>query len=261
MNNLSNGLWIEWRKALRSRMPLYTTLGFLIAPLACAFLMFIYKDPDFARKAGIISAKANLMGGAADWPSYLNLLAQMMAGGGLLLFSLILSWLFGREYSDGTLKDLLAVPVPRSTILLAKFIVGALWAIFMAGVVYLVGMALGAVVGLPQGSSEVLWRGSLTLWVTAGLSVVAVTPFGLLANVGRGYLLPIGMTMLALLLANLLTLIGWGNLFPWSIAGLYAALAGKGQALEPVGYWIVLFTGLAGVAGTHLWWNHADQHR
>jgi len=50
-----------------------------------------------------------------------------MAAGGFFLFVLIISWVFGREFSDGTVKDLLAVPVPRSSILLAKFVLAALW--------------------------------------------------------------------------------------------------------------------------------------
>src|SRR5215467_9388318 len=131
MNDLSNALWIELRKATRSRMPLFTALGSLILPLVGAFFMFVYKDPEFARSIGLVSAKANLAGGTASWPSYLGLLAQGIAVGGIGLFGLMEIWVFGREFADGTLKDLLAVPVARMTILLAKFIVIALWSIVL----------------------------------------------------------------------------------------------------------------------------------
>jgi ABC-2 type transport system permease protein len=70
-------------------MPLFTFLGFLMLPLACALFMFIYKDPDFARNVGLISAKADLAGGSADWPFFLSMFAQGTAIGGLLLFSLV----------------------------------------------------------------------------------------------------------------------------------------------------------------------------
>jgi ABC-type transport system involved in multi-copper enzyme maturation permease subunit len=38
-------------------------------------------------------------------------------------FAFVTSWVFGREYSDRTVKDLLALPAPRSSIVLSKFIV------------------------------------------------------------------------------------------------------------------------------------------
>ena len=64
-----------------------------------------------------------MMAGVADWPTYLDLLAQSIAVGGLILFSLIGSWVFGREFVDRTVKDLLALPTARSAIVAAKFLV------------------------------------------------------------------------------------------------------------------------------------------
>src|SRR5215472_6268593 len=133
MRDLANAVWIELRKATRSQMPLFTALGVLVLAFGLAFLMFIYKYPTFARSIGLISTKANLSGGAATWPYYLGILGQALAIGGLLLFSLVESWVFGREWADGTLKDLLAVPLASATILLAKFLVVVLWSLLLAG--------------------------------------------------------------------------------------------------------------------------------
>src|SRR5215469_2737342 len=165
MRDLTNVVWIELRKAARSRMPLFTALGFLVLACGLAFLMFIYKDPTFARGIGLISAKANLAGGAATWPYYLGLLGQAIAIVGILVFSLVESWVFGREFADGTLKDLLAVPVARATILLAKFIVVGLWSLLLTVMLSLVCFLLGAAIGLPQGTAEVFWLGTVTLAV------------------------------------------------------------------------------------------------
>ena len=147
MRDLTNTLWIELRKATRSRMPLFTALGFLVLACGLAFLLFFYKNPTFARCIGLISAKANLAGGAATWPYYLGILGQVLAGGGLLLFSLVESWVFGREWADGTLKDLLAVPVARATLLLAKFLVVVLWSLLLTVMLFLVSLLLGAAIG------------------------------------------------------------------------------------------------------------------
>jgi ABC-2 type transport system permease protein len=262
MHDLTNAVWIELRKATRSRMPLFTALGFLIVPLAGAFLMFVYKYPTFARQIGLISAKANLAGGTADWPSYLGILALGIAVGGILLFSLIESWVFGREFADGTLKDLLAVPVSRATILLAKFIVVALWSLLLTAMISIVCLLLGAAIGLPQGTTGVFLHGTATLAITACLVIIDVMPVAFFASVGRGYLLLMGIALLVLVLTELIAVAGWGSYFPWSVPALYAGFTGsKGANLEPVSYWIVVLTGLAGMIGTYLWWKFADQNR
>jgi ABC-2 type transport system permease protein len=253
---------VELLKAFRSRMPLWTALGFLLLPLADTFFMIILKDPEFARRAGLISAKAQLMAGTADWPAFLSVLAQAIAAGGIFLSSLIGGWVFGREFADGTAKDLLAVPVARGTILLAKFSVVMVWSVALTVMITLAALVLGALVGLPQGSAAVIVQGCALLAVTTALVVAVMTPVALFASVGRGYLLPVGVTILLVLLANVLAVAGWGEYFPWSVPALYAG-AGEGPrpVLGPVSYAIVLLTGAAGIVGTLLWWQFADQSR
>ena len=259
MNNLSDMLWTELRKALRSKMPLYTAVGSLLLPLAMAFMLFVSRNPEISRKLGLISAKATLMSDlAATWPAYLALFAQILAIGGMVLVVLAISWVFGREFTDGTLKDLLALPVPRFGILLAKFIVVALWSAALAALLFGLGLALGALFHLPGGSTTVLLQGCARAVITAGLVIAAMLPFAFFASLGRGYLLPIGVCFMVLILANLVQAAGWGEYFPWAILAIYAQ--GK-QALPPASFVIVLLTGLVGVAGTYFWWKYADQNR
>ena len=259
MKTLSDMIWIELRKAMRSQMPLFTALGSLLIPLGMAFLLFVSRNPEISRKLGLISTKATLMADtAANWPTYLGLFAQILAMGGMILFVLSISWVFGREFTDGTLKDLLAVPVQRSSILLAKFIVVAIWSAALAVLLFGLGLVMGALFQLPGGSTSILLQGCARAAVTAGLVIAAMLPFAFFASVGRGYLLPIGVTFLTLILANLVMAAGWGEYFPWSILGIYAQ--GK-DALPPVSFLIVGLTGLAGMAGTYLWWKYADQNR
>ena len=44
MNNLTDMIWIETRKAIRSRMPLWTALGSLFFPFGIGFLIFVAKN-------------------------------------------------------------------------------------------------------------------------------------------------------------------------------------------------------------------------
>ena len=259
MNNLSDMIWIELRKAIRSRMPLWTALGSLFMPLGIAFLIFVSKNPEISQKLGLISAKANLIAySATDWQSYLGLFGLLIAAGGFILFVLIISWVFGREFSDGTVKDMLAVPVQRSSILLAKFIIVAAWSAALTIVILIAGLIMGAIINLPGGSLSIIFQGSALMVITACLTIVVVMPFALFASAGRGYLLPIGAAFLTLMMTNVVALAGWGEYFPWAVPGLYAQAK---SALVPASYWIAILTGLAGMGATYLWWMTADQSR
>ncbi|MEW5868217.1 MAG: ABC transporter permease [Chloroflexota bacterium] len=263
MNNpasiLVDMIWIEWRKAMRSRMPLGTALGSLFMPLGIAFLIFVSRNPEISKQLGLISAKADLVKYAAtDWPTYLALFAMLIAAGGFFLFVLVVSWTFGREFVDGTLKDMLAVPVPRTSILLAKFIVAAGWSVALAAGILIAGLITGVAIGLPGGSPGVLLQGAGLLAGCAGLTIAVVLPFAFFASAGRGYLLPVGMAILALMSANLVVLLGWGELYPWAVPGLFSQ--GPGSLL-PASYGMVLITCLAGMLATYFWWKHADQNR
>ncbi len=255
MKNLSQALWVEILKARRSKMPLFTALGFSFLPLGGGFFMIILKDPAFARRVGLISAKAQLTMGTADWPSYLGFLALGTAAAGIILFSLIGSWVFGREFADRTVKDLLALPTPRSAIVSAKFLLTAGWSGVLMVMVYLLALLVGAAVGLPPVPTQVILQGGVTLAVTALLTLAVATPIIFFASAGHGYLPPVGVALLVLALAQVVMIIGWGEYFPWSIAGVYA----QGGELGIASYGIVVFTCLVGLAATYAWWEVADQ--
>lgn len=258
MSYLTDTTWIELRKALRSRMPFFTALGFLTIPLVDALMIFIYRNPELSLKLGLISAKANIIANSAtDWPAYLKLIDMSVAIAGFFLFCLITSWVFGREFSDGTIKDLLAVPVPRGSILLAKFIVVAIWSATLTIIIYPVGLMMGMLLDLPQGSSSVILQGSAHLAVTVCLVILVVLPFAFFASTGRGYLLPLGVAIFTVIMANLVVVAGWGEYFPWSVPGLFS----QGENLPPVSYIVAVVTCLAGMLGTYLWWMYADQSR
>lgn len=259
MSSVLDMLWVELRKVLRSRMPLWTVFGALFMPLGIAFLIFVSRNPEVSQRLGLVSAKANLVAYAAtDWAMYLVFFGQLVAAGGFLLFTIIVSWVFGREFSDGTVKDLLAVPVGRWSILLAKFLVVVLWSVVLTIIIFVFGLVLGALMQLPGGAFGVFVRGGVRVAITAGLVLGVVFPFAFFASVGRGYLLPIGVALFMLMLTNLAVVVGWGDFFPWGVPSLYA----QGRSvLLPISYWIVVLTGLVGVVATYGWWMSADQCR
>lgn len=260
MSNLIQTVYVEALKTRRSRMPLLTGLGFSMIPLVGGFFMIILKDPELARRMGLISAKAQIFAGAADWQTYLNFLAQATAIGGIILFSLISTWVFGREFSDRTQKDLLALPTPRASFVLAKFFVVLIWSAILTGLIYIIGLIVGNAVGLPAPPAGVMQQGTIDLMITTCMTIALVTPIAFVACAGRGYLAPMGAAILFLALAQIIAIAGWGEYFPWSIPGLYAGFVGEQAAeLGLVSYLIVILTSFIGIVGTLLWWQLADQ--
>lgn len=255
MNNLGQAIWVELLKARRSKMPLLTALGFAMIPLGGGFFMIVLKDPEMARRVGLISTKAQLTMGAADWPTYLRFVTLGLGVGGIILFGLIAAWVFGREYSDRTLKDSLALPTSRTVIVLSKCIVIALWSAAVTGIGCLVALIVGTVLGLPQVSPQVFWQSGMIVTVTACLTIALATPIAFAASAWHGYLPPIGVMILVMGLAQLINAAGWGDYFPWSVPALYV----QGENLGIGSYLIVILTSIIGLAGTLLWWEWADQ--
>ncbi len=262
MKSLFQAIWTEMLKARRSKVPLVTAIGFSFAPFAGGFFMIVLKDPELARQVGLISTKAQITAGSADWPSYIGFLCQAVAVGGILLFSIVISWIFGREYSDHTIKDLLALPVSRSGIVFAKYIVFAIWCLALTILIFLIGLVIGAAIGLPQGSFAVIIQGGGTVFITALLTILVIIPIGFFASAGHGYLAPVGAAILLLVMAQVVATAGWGDFFPWSIPALFAGMGeAAGSSASLTGFLIVLITGIVGMAATFIWWEWADQTR
>lgn len=262
MKTFFAALWAEALKARRSQVPLLTAIGFALAPLVGGLFMIILKDPAAARRMGLLGAKAQLTVGVADWPAFFGILAQAVAVGGALLFAIITIWVFGREFSDRTIKELLALPTARETIVAAKFLLIGVWGLALTLLVFALGLVVGMLVDIP-GWSWTLLQSAFGDVVGAGMLTLALMPFvALLASVGRGYLPPFGWTILTLFLANIIVYTGWGDWFPWAVPALYSGAAGP--RLEQVGlhsYGLVAATLVLGLVSTLLWWRWADQTR
>lgn len=257
MYNLAQAVWVEFLKARRSKMPLLTALGFSMVPLSGGFFMIVLKDPEMARRVGLISAKAQLTIGSADWQNYFRFLTLAVGAGGVILFGIITAWVFGREYSDRTLKDLLALPTPRSAIVLSKLLTIAAWSSALTVWIYLLTILIGGLLDLPTAPPGLFGDIAVVLTVALGLSLILLTPFALAASIWRGYLPPIGVMILVMVLAQLTNAAGWGEYFPWAIPALYV----QGEQLNAVSYLIVFLTGIIGLSGTLLWWELADHTR
>jgi len=222
--------------------------------------MIIMKDPERAREMGLLSAKAQLTMGVADWLTYFGLLAQAIAVGGGILFSFVTSWIFGREFSDHTAKDLMALPTSREKIVTAKLIVVAVWVFATTLWIYLIGLIVGNLVDVPGWTNALARQAFSDVLVTAGLTLLLMSPVAFIASMGRGYLPPLGWAVLMIFFSQIIAATGWGDWFPWSVPALYSGVVGpRAEQLGTHSYVLVVLAGVIGLFATFWYWRNADQ--
>lgn len=262
MNTFTAALWTETLKARRSLVPLLTAIGFSLAAVVDGLFMIILKDPEAAKQMGLISTKAQLMAGVADWPTFFNILGQAVAVGGAIVFAVITAWVFGREFSDRTVKEWLALPASRSTIMSAKFVVVAAWTMGLSLWVFGLGLFIGRLVDIPGWSQELLRASTVDVLGAAVLTILLLPFVALAASLGRGYLPAFGWAILTVALAQIAAVMGWGDWFPWAVPALFSGAAGpRAGLLGPHSYLVVLGACALSLAATYLWWLKADQTR
>lgn len=262
MAHLSSALWAELLKARRSKVPLLAALGFTLAPLFDGLFMFIMKDPERARQMGLLSVKAQMAMSTAEWSTFFSVLAQATAVGGVIVFSIVTAWIFGREFTEHTAKDLMALPVSRETIVLAKLIVITLWVFAVSLWIYLIGLTIGFLVDIPGWTTQLAWQSFMDIFATTGMTLLLMTPVAFIASIGRGYLPPLGWAVLTIFLAQIIAATGWGDWFPWSVPALFSGAAGPREGLIGVhSYILVMLAGIVGLAVTFYWWRTADHTR
>lgn len=262
-NELAPALWVEFRKACRSRTLWISALAFVFITFIAGLFMYILADPERARSLGLLGAKAQIFGGSADWTSFFNLMLILVSVGGLVVFGLIFIWVFGREFGDKTVYDMLSLPTSRVTIVVAKVITAAYWSLALVLLIFVLILGIGAALQLPGWSATTVLDGLKLLLVTGCLTILLSIPFGLAASIARGYLPAVGCIFLVLALAQVIDHLGYGPYFPWDVPALYsgAAEALTGGTPAPLGVISFLLVGLVGVLGwvvTGVWWRYAD---
>jgi ABC-2 type transport system permease protein len=260
MNAFLSAFWAEALKARRSRVLLLTVAGFSIFPFVDGLFMYILKDPGRARAMGLIGAKAQLTAGVADWPTFFQVLLLGTAVGGAILFAFITAWVFGREFSDHTLKEVLALPTPREVIVTAKFALIALWVLGLTLVIFVMALGVGRLVDIPGWSAALESSSFGSLMIIVLLTFMLMPVVALFASAGRGYLPALGWAFLTMALGQIAHVLGWADWFPWAVPGLLGSPTGApSDPIELHSYAVVLLTFIGGLAGTLAWWRDADQ--
>jgi ABC-2 type transport system permease protein len=210
-----------------------------VVVLAVAMLLAVRGgDPDIASKLGDAATD--------DWAGFLAAGMQITGAGGLLASAVVLGWMFGREFADGAVHGLFALPVGRATIAGAKFAAFGLWSLVVAVALPLAMLVAGVAAGLgipgPDAAAALVRLGALSF---AGAFLG--TPVALAATLGRSVLAGVGVAVGLLVVAQVSVVAGAGGWMPlaapalWAVSGGAAVTPGQLALVLPfAGVWIAV---------------------
>lgn len=249
LDGLRAAVVVEARKAVASRVMLSTTVILVSGVGALAVGML------FAAASGDeqVLAKLGPLADAGGWAGLVGTVLQITAAGGLVAFGVALSWLFGREFADGTVAALFALPVSRPAIAVAKLVVYVAWsvgvALVLTGVVGVIGLGMG------YGATDAAGIGDLLrLPVLMVLTALIAVPAAWAATLGRGLLPGIGATIAIVVVAQVLAIAEAGTWVPFVAPALWAIApdAVPAAALLTVPSVPLVFGGLIALAWSRL---------
>ncbi len=260
MRALFSACKAEFLKARRSKLFPVTTGALCLAPLFGALFVIVLRNPDLSAGNEALRTKAAATGFTADWPSFLNLIAQAVGVGGLVVFGFVTAWVFGREYADRTIKDLLTLPVGRTLTVTAKLIICLLWCLWITAITTAVALVIGMFLRLPEWNAEILLSSLVHISTTASLTIALCPIVAYTATAGKGYLVPLGFVFLTIVTGQIIGALGYGAYYPWAIPALHSGLGSEsGGTVGPISYLIVFLSGCIGTRAVIYRWNYADQ--
>ena len=153
----------EALKMLRSPVGTITAVTLVLG--LCGLLIVI----TYGASSGQPQLMAKLGPAAPDWAGLLAGAAQVVSVASLLACGVVVAWLFGREFADGTIVGLFALPVGRAPIAVAKLLVFLAWAVLVGLLLSVCVAVLGLVFAYGMPDSAV-GESLLRLWLLTVLS-------------------------------------------------------------------------------------------
>jgi ABC-2 type transport system permease protein len=262
MKGFFSAFYVELIKVLKSKMLWATFIFFSFIALMLGFLMLMAKHPELGSKSEVLSMKASMISNPS-WPTYFWLLMQMVLTVGSIGPAIVTIWVFGREYSDRTVKDLLALPVSRLNIVFSKFVIVFIWSFLLLSLLYFLGILTGLLINLNGWNQDLFFQKTKAYLLSALFTILLFPVITFITCISRGYLLAVGFSIL-LLIATQFVFLGMPAItpyFPWTIPGLFSGVAGPAAPSPKMISFVILgFTSFLGIAGTAAWWRYADQH-
>ena len=232
---------MEFLKLKRSRIFLLSLLGAVLPPL----LMFI--------------AVTSFDEGQTFEALFTNVNMYMSAMFAVLIFAIIISYLFGREYNEHTLKTMLTIPVSREKFLASKYTMFLVWIVILTVVTSISTLAFGFAAGLDGFSLKIFADGFVQLLYANVLLFLSFSPF-VFVSLFITNMVPAMVGGAGLALVNLMVYgQNWAPFVPWVCPYLIAS----GEIAEystsiTVSYGVILATFVIGLVISYIYFTKTD---
>lgn len=185
--------------------------------------------------AGVAAGRADLIAKAGpaavlDWRGLLAGAAQITAVAEVLGYAVVLAWMFGREFAEGTITGLFALPVTRGHVAVAKLTVYAAWASAVSVAMTVGVTALGLLFGYGPPAGDT-WLGLGRLTALGVLSAAVALPVAYIATISRSLLAAVGCGFAIVVTAQVGAFAGAGGWMPFAAPALWAMSQGSAVSL------------------------------
>ncbi len=224
---MRTALTVEWLKFRRSTIAWASTLiAGLATPLIAIGMVSLARSDLLSgpSKDKFAMALVGTLGEAHVALETQVLAVVMMIGGGLLA-----AWIFGREFVDGTVGSLFALPTSRRDIAVAKSAIVAAWCVAVATLATTVTLLGSWIVSPETMTADVAHAGAVTLGAGVLTGLLGL-PFGWVATASRGYLAAFTSIVVVTAMSQMLASIGWGFWVPYVAPALWAGAGGAATA-------------------------------
>ena len=177
----------------------------------------------------------------------------------ILLFSIIISYLFGREYNEHTLKTMLTVPISRGKFLISKYLMFLIWILILTVVTSLSTLAFGFAAGLSGFSLQLFINSFAELLFANILLFLTFSPFVFISlfitNMVPAMVGGASLTLVSLLVNGQ----SWAPYVPWACPYLISSgeIADYGVSLM-IPYGVILVTFIIGLAISYVYFTKKD---
>lgn len=232
---------MEFLKLKRSKIFLLSLMGAVLPPL----LMFI--------------AVTSFGEGNTFEMLFSNVNMYMSAMFAILIFAIIISYLFGREYNEHTLKTMLTIPVSRGKFLMSKYIMFLVWIVILTVVTSISTLAFGFIAGLEGFTLKRFLESFAQLLFANVLLFLTFSPF-VFVSLFITNMVPAMVGGAGLALVNLMVYgQNWAPYVPWVCPYLIASgeIAQYSTSVM-VSYGIILITFIIGLIMSYIYFTKTD---
>lgn len=242
-----NLLYTELLKLKRAKMFMVSLIGAAAAPV----MVFIgYLDAK-AKKPEIPVLFSEAF-------SETNLYVLLLIG--TLLYGVITAYLFHREVAEDTLKNLLTIPVSRTSLIVSKLVLLFIWILVLTlvawGLIFLLGL-----IGQYEGLNAAVLLQSLKQFLLGGsLLFLLSTPTIFVTCLFKNYVPTIIFTAVITMGNVALANRAYKALFPWSAVHVIADNGFVPEYPPEYSYIAILITSIAGFVATLIYFKKVDIH-